>query len=158
MPKNGNIHPTRIFKTPDELEKAFLEYKEDLKKQSKDWVKVQYVGKDGERVEEPQKVPMTLEGFERFCHNNYGNVGQYFDNKDGYYSEFVAICSHIRKEIRENQIIGGLLGFYNPSITQRLNSLTDKTDITSGGKPIETKSNISITLPNGKEIDDFKID
>ena len=38
MPKNGNIHPTRIFKTPDELEKAFLEYKEDLKKQSKDWV------------------------------------------------------------------------------------------------------------------------
>ena len=31
-----------------------------------------------------------------------------------------------REEIRENQIIGGLLGFYNPSITQRLNGLVEK--------------------------------
>lgn len=120
------MHPSRIFKSPDELSDAWAKYKEDLREQSKEWVKVQYVGKDGDRMEDPQKVPMTMEGFERFCFDNYGNVGQYFDNKDGYYEDFVAICSRIKKEIRENQIIGGLLGFYNPSITQRLNNLKEQ--------------------------------
>jgi hypothetical protein len=42
----------------------------------------------------------------------------------------VVICSHIREEIRENQILGGMIGVYNPSITQRLNGLTDKTENT----------------------------
>lgn len=131
------MHPTRIFKSPEELEKAFTEYKEDLKEQSKEWLKIQYVGKEGERKADPQKVPMTLEGFERYCYNHYGYVGQYFDNKDDLYNEFVAICSRIKKEIRENQIIGGILGFYNPSITQRLNGLTERNDVTTNGESID---------------------
>ncbi len=121
-----DIHPTRNYRTEADVQKAFNEYKESLKEQANEWVKVQYVGKDGNKVSEPQKVPMTLEGFERFCYQNYGQISQYFDNKQGYYDDFVAICTRIRKEIRENQIIGGLLGFYNPSITQRLNGLTEK--------------------------------
>jgi hypothetical protein len=120
------MHPTRIFKTPEELEEAFNQYKINLKEQSNEWVKVQYVGKDGDRVEEPQKVPMSKDGFEVFCYKNYGCVEQYFKNQDGYYNEFIPICSYISKEIRENQITGGLLGFYNTSITQRLNGLTEK--------------------------------
>jgi hypothetical protein len=120
------MHPSRIFKSPDDLQKAWNEYKEDLKKQSEKWLKVQYVGKEGERVTDAQKVPMTMEGFEVFCYDNYGCVNQYFDNKDGYYDEFVTICSRIKKEIRQDQITGGMLGFYNPSITQRLNNLHEK--------------------------------
>jgi hypothetical protein len=120
------MHPTRIFKTPEELEKAFEEYKEDLKSQANEWLKVQYVGKEGERVAEPQKVPMTIEGFKRYCRKNYGEAQHYFDNTDNYYNDFCVICRTIKEEIRENQIIGGLLGFHNPSITQRLNSLVDK--------------------------------
>lgn len=123
------MHPTRIFKTPEDLENAFNLYKKDLELQSEQWQKVQYVGKEGQRMSDGQKVPMTKEGFERFCYNNFGCVNQYFDNKEGYYNEFVTICSRISSEIRENQIIGGLLGFYNPSITQRLNSLSDKKEI-----------------------------
>jgi hypothetical protein len=130
MAKNGNVHPTRIFKTPNDLEAAFEEYKENVKKQSTEWQKVQYVGKDGQRVAEPTKVPYTMEGFERFCNKNYGCVNHYFDNKEGYYDDFGTICSRVKKEIRENQIIGGMLGFYNPSITQRLNNLTDKQEHT----------------------------
>jgi hypothetical protein len=137
MAKNYNIHPTRIFKTPSDLEKAWNEYKLNIVEQSKEWLKVQFVGKDGERVAEPTKVPYTMEGFERFCYNNYGTVDQYFKNKDGYYTDFVPICSHIAREIRENQIIGGMMGFYNPSITQRLNNLTEKTDITTNGEAIK---------------------
>lgn len=129
MAKNGNIHPTRIFKQPDELYKAFAEYKAHLKEEAKEWLKIQYVGKDGDRVTDPFKLPYTMEGFENFCYDRYGVIEQYFANKEGYYGDFVNICSRIKKEIRENQITGGLLGMYNPSITQRLNGLTEKSDV-----------------------------
>lgn len=122
-------HPTRIFETPEELEEAWNLYKEDLKVQADEWLKVQYVGKEGTRETDAQKVPYTMEGFERFCRTNYGCVEQYFKNQGEYYNEFVPICSHIRKEIRENQIIGGMLGFFNPSITQRLNGLAEKREV-----------------------------
>ena len=119
------MHPTRIFKSPDELKLAWKAYKDDLEEQSGQWLKVQYVGKDGDRVTDGYKLPYTMEGFEVFCYNNYGTVEQYFKNKDDYYNDFVPICSHIKKEIRANQITGGLLGVYNPSITQRLNNLAE---------------------------------
>jgi hypothetical protein len=136
MAKNGNKHPTRIFDTPEQVYTAFEEYKEDLKSQSNEWIKVQYVGKDGDRVTEPQKVPMTFEGFKRFCRSNYGEIEQYFTNQGGYYDEFIGICTRIKEEIRENQILGGLLGFYNPSITQRLNNLVERQDVTTKDKEI----------------------
>jgi len=141
------MHPTRIFKTPDELEHAWKLYKEDLLVQATDWLKIQYVGKEGQRMTDAMKLPYTMDGFEVFCYNNYGCVEQYFKNKDGYYTEFVPICSHIKKEIRSNQITGGLLGVYNPSITQRLNSLQDntKTELT-GDISVQNPSSISVRI------------
>jgi hypothetical protein len=130
MAKNGNIHPTRIFRSPDELEQAWELYKEDLKIQAWEWPKVQYVGKDGKRVEDVIKLPYTMEGFSVFCYKNYGVIKHYFANTEDMYSDFCTICSHIREEIRTNQITGGMLGFYNPSITQRLNSLVEKSEVT----------------------------
>jgi len=141
------MHPTRIFKTPDELEHAWKLYKKDLLVQAADWLKIQYVGKEGQRMTDAMKLPYTMDGFEVFCYNNYGCVEQYFKNKDGYYTEFVPICSHIKKEIRSNQITGGLLGVYNPSITQRLNSLQDstKTELT-GDISVQNPSSISVRI------------
>lgn len=130
---NGNIHPTRIFKAPEELWKAFEEYKVYLKTEAENWPKVQYVGKDGERKVDYPVLPYTLEGFEGFCYDNYGCASQYFDNKDQLYSDFVVICQRIKREIRAQQITGGLLGAYNASITQRLNGLTEKQDINVSG-------------------------
>lgn len=124
-------HPTRIFQNEDELYTAFEGYKEDLTEQANEWVKVQYVGKHGDRVKDPQKLPQTIEGFERYCRRHHGCVHQYFDNKQGYYADFVAVCARIKSEIRENQILGGMLGFFNPSITQRLNGLRDAVDVKS---------------------------
>lgn len=139
------MHPTRVFKDPEALQKAFNKYKQDLVRQSQEWLRVQYVGKDGTRVQEPQKVPMTMEGFKRFCRENYGEVGQYFANQSGCYQDFVKICESIKEEIRENQIIGGLLNFYNPSITQRLNGLIDKSENTF---KIEDSAIIDWTKPS----------
>ena len=137
------MHPTRIFKSPEELEHAWTLYKESLREEALEWVKVQYVGKDGDRVTDPLKLPYTMEGFEVFCYKNFGTVEQYFKNKDEYYTDFVPICSHIKKEIRSNQITGGLLGVYNPSITQRLNNLSEtvKQDISG-----------SLNIPNIPDI------
>lgn len=124
------MHPTRIFKSPDELEHAWTLYKESLREEALEWVKVQYVGKEGERVTDPLKLPYTMEGFSVYCYKNFGVVRQYFLNQDELYNDFITICSHIKEEIRSNQITGGLLGVYNPSITQRLNSLVDKSEVT----------------------------
>ena len=125
------MHPTRIFKTPEDLVKAWNEYKDSLKERAKEWEKIQYVGKDGNKKTDYPKLALTLEGFEVWAYDKFGVIGQYFDNKDKLYNDFVAICSHIRKEIRADQIQGGLLGFYNPSITQRLNNLKEQTENTT---------------------------
>lgn len=130
------MHPTRIFKHPDELKKAFEGYKAHLEIEAEKWLKVQYVGKDGDRVTDKYKLPYTLEGFKRYCRDNHGDAHPYFINKDGLYLEFVPICLDIREEIRENQITGGLLNIYNPSITQRLNGLTEKSEVVVKEQPL----------------------
>ena len=136
------MHPTRIFKTPDELLDAWNAYKEHLKVEALEWVKIQYVGKDGEQKKDAYKLPYTYEGFKIYCYDNYGSVKHYFDNKDDYYNDFGDICSRIKEEIRHNQITGGLLGIYNPSITQRLNGLAEKSET-------EIKGGLNIpNLPN----------
>lgn len=129
------MHPTRIFKTPEELEAAWKGYNDHLEYEAEKWLKVQYVGKEGERKEDKYKLPMTMEGFEVYCHKHHGTVQHYFDNKEGYYENFGVICSRIRTEIRNDQITGGLLGVYNPSITQRLNGLADKTETKDTTEP-----------------------
>lgn len=141
------MHPTRIFKKPQELDDAWEDFKESLKQEANQWVKVQYVGKDGDRVAEPQKVPYTFEGFKRYCRKNHGEVEQYFTNQDALYKDFIGICRAIKEEIRENQIIGGLLGFHNPSITQRLNNLSENTKTTLDG---------SLTIPKVPDIGNRK--
>jgi hypothetical protein len=69
-----------------------------------------------------------MEGFENWCADNEiaQDLGQYFENRDNRYLEYVAICSRIRRAIRQDQIEGGMVGQYNASITQRLNNLVDK--------------------------------
>ena len=141
--QNGSVHPTRIFKTEDDMHAAWENYKKHVREvEDAKWLKVQYVGKDGDRATDKLKVPYTLEGFQRYCRSvaKIGVIDQYFQNQDGYYDEFIAICRAIRDEIREDQIVGGLLGVYNPSITQRLNGLADK-------KEVENSGNIVLQVP-----------
>lgn len=117
----------RNVKTPEIMWALFQEYTLDLEFKAAEWVKIQYVGKDARRKEDNYKIPMTFEGFKRFCWDEgIGDVEQYFTNQGGIYGEFVGICARIKTCIRENQIIGGMLGVYNPSITQRLNGLVEK--------------------------------
>ena len=126
----------RNIKDEKAMSDLWQAFKKSISEQEKEWQRVQYVGKDGDRREDPVKIPLTLEGFKRYCwDNNIGCIEQYFVNKDSLYGDYVSICSRIKNEIRENQIIGGMNGFFNPSITQRLNGLVDKKEIDDRREP-----------------------
>lgn len=124
----------KYYKTPQELMDAFNDYKEELKKNP--ILVHDFVGKDGDSVNRKKERPLTMAGFEVYCLDNKGDCQHYFDNSDKRYDEYRTICSRIKKAIRQNQIEGGMAGIFNPSITQRLNSLTEKTETTIREQPL----------------------
>lgn len=131
----------KFIETPEAMYELFQEYKKSLKPRE-----IQKATPKGV-VTEWHTPPLTMEGFEVFVYNWEGieskGVEQYFSNRDGRYLAYVDICSRIKKEIRRDQIEGGMVGQFNPSITQRLNGLTEKTDVTTQGERInEIKVNI----------------
>jgi hypothetical protein len=131
----------KYYKSEAQISAVFDAYKADLLKQSDEWQKVQYVGKEGMRVTDGYKVPMTLEGFFIFARKNFGCLRDYFRDYYNEYTDFAEICSNIREEIRANQIIGGMIGIFNPSITQRLNSIKEQVETT-----VSADSAISIKI------------
>ena len=124
----------KYIETPEKMWEHFISYKTETKQKPiivKDWV-----GKDAVDVYREKERPLTLEGFENWCADNdiIENLDNYFANSNDNYTEYSSICSRIRKAIRQDQIEGGMVGIYNPSITQRLNGLVDKkeTEIKGG--------------------------
>lgn len=114
----------KYIETPEILLELFEKYKKKVHENPR----YNYqLDKTGKVVPVPLRVPLTMEGFVIYCYNEISCVDQYFENRDGRYSEYVAICSYIKKEIRNDQIEGGMVGQYNASITQRLNGLAEKT-------------------------------
>ena len=118
----------KAIETPEIMFQLFTEYCEYAKNNP---IKVHdFVGKDGDEVYRLRERPLTIEGFENYVYNQgvISDLGKYFANTDNAYEDFRTICSHIRKKIRQDQIEGGMAGVYNPSITQRLNSLVEKSE------------------------------
>ena len=118
----------KLIETPEKMLEYFNEYCDYAKNNP---IKVHdFVGKDGDEVYRLRERPLTIEGFENYCYNQgiVSNIDRYFANTDNAYEDFRSICSRIRKTIRQDQIEGGMAGVYNPSITQRLNSLVEKSE------------------------------
>ena len=131
----------KLIESPEKLMQIFEEYKAyTLANPRTKYVLSQ---KTAEMIAEPLRVPLTHEGFEIFCYRNYSDVHHYMDNTEGRYSAYRTVCSHIKKEIRNDQITGGMVGQYNPSITQRLNALKEQTDVTSDNEKINA---ITVTI------------
>lgn len=126
-------HPRNV-KTPEDMWDLFLKYREKVKRNPR--YRYQLSQRTGEMVAEPLEAPLTLEGFENYCYDEVGVVWQYFANKEKLYDQYVAICARIKREIREDQITGGMVGQYNPSITQRLNGLVDKQEVSVSEQPL----------------------
>jgi len=92
---------------------------------------VNYSKKVGLKIDSKLRVPLTMDGFEIFCFQKGFTVEHYFRNSNDAYGLYCGICSIIT------------------SITQRLNNLTEKTDITTDGKGIN-EIKVNIIKPNNK--------
>lgn len=119
---------TKAIKTPEELWKYFCEYQKETK--GKPIKKMVFVGKDGVKDYEERERPLTIEGLQNWLFRKgiISTLQDYFMNRDERYSDYVNICHAIKSEIRQDQIEGGMAMIYNPSITQRLNGLVEKTE------------------------------
>jgi hypothetical protein len=126
----------KYIETPEKMWELFEQYKAQTK--SNPILVQDFVGKDGEEVYRRKERPLTIDGFECWCYDNdiISDLSKYFANTDNNYAEYCAICSRIRKAVRTDQIEGGMSGIYNPSITQRLNGLTDKSEMTVKEQPL----------------------
>ena len=148
---------TKYIETPEKMWEYFLSYKEYVKNtpiKIKDWV-----GKDAEQVQREKERPLTFIGFQNYLddQNIITDVTDYFENKDNRYNDFVRICSRIKRNIQEDQISGGMAGIYNPSITQRLNSLTDNIDLSTKGKELNNTQEVKITIVKSEDASDDSI-
>jgi hypothetical protein len=65
-----------------------------------------------------------------------GDLSHYFANTNNRYKRFLTIVTRIRREVRNDQIGGGMAGIYNASITARLNNLVEKKEITNVEQPL----------------------
>lgn len=128
----------KYVESPERMWELFLEYKEDVKANPKH--KNDFAGKDAEEVIKKLERPLTIEGFENYVADKdiISDLGHYFMNKDNRYTDYVTICSRIKRAIRQDQIEGGMVGIYNPSITQRLNGLKENIE-ESGSKEVLIK-------------------
>ena len=140
----------KYIETAEKMWELFLQYEKETK--MKPFLKHTFVGKDGNSQYEERERCLTMEGFyEYVCEHSDTkfntsdpDLSDYFENKDNRYSEYIRICSRIKRRIKKDQIEGGMAGIYNPSITQRLNGLTEKTDVTSNGDNIGGKIEVEI--------------
>jgi hypothetical protein len=139
----------KYIKTPEILWEMFEAYRE--KTQSNPRL-IDKALQSGKVVQEALRVPLTLEGFEVWGYEQGVTLEHYFRNTNGAYEDYCTICQRIKKSIRQDQIEGGMVGQYNPSITQRLNNLTEKTDVTTNGEAIN-EIKISIIRPDTKELE-----
>lgn len=118
----------KLIDSPETMWKLFQDYKAKVK--SDPFIVGDWVGGMAMPVDRKKEKPLTLEGFDNYLFEMeiIDGIDQYFSNQGGAYDDFLGICSRIRNAIREDQISGGMAGIYNPSITQRLNGLVDKSE------------------------------
>jgi hypothetical protein len=139
----------KYIETPEKLWEMFEAYKEKVHSNPR---VIDKALQSGKVVQEKLRVPLTMEGFEVWGFEVGVTLDHYFKNSNQAYDAYCHICQRIKKAIRQDQIEGGMVGQYNPSITQRLNNLTEKTDVTSNGENIN-EIKISIIRPDTKELE-----
>lgn len=123
MPTEKNI------KTPDELWKLFEDYV--AHEQQNPMKKIEYVGRDGNKVETELEVPITFEGFECYLMEQevINDLGDYASNKDGRYGEYATIINRIRKNCFSHNFKGAAVGLFNPNLIARKLGLVDRSRV-----------------------------
>lgn len=137
-----------IFKSPEDLFKACMEYIEWV--HANPFYEYKVVGThQGEAIIEhiPKKRPLTIGSLVLFLDISLVAWRDYAENKG---ENFSYICRVIDEMIRQQKFGGAAAGFFNHAIIARDLGLVDRQDMTSGDKPIDNRT--VIILP-AKEIE-----
>jgi len=116
---------------PELLMDLFKAYKVHVK--SNPLIVTDWVGGKGIEVDRKKEQPLSWDGFELYVmeqgHIKYPDLSEYAEGKNESYKEYFPYCRAIKKYCRVDQINGGMAGIYNPSVTQRLNGLVEKSHV-----------------------------
>lgn len=129
----------RKWKSPDEIIDKLEEYCKACAENPilvQEGKKTKDGGQKSEKVFEMNRVarPMTLDGYCNFAGiSDWSKTKQTYANEEGF-SEAFALVECV---IRDQQVSGAMVGLYKENIVSRINGITDRQDITSGGKRIE---------------------
>ena len=138
----------KYIETPEKLWELFIAYKKNVEDNPR--IKIEYVGRNGEKVKTPLETPLTMVGFECYVMDNTKvtcpDLTNYFEKTEGY-EDYFPISTRIRKKIRENQTIGGLTGQLNANLTARINGYKEQS---------ETVNTTEIKILNIDPLDDSK--
>ena len=104
------------------------------------WIRVDFKGKDVDRVEIPTSVPYTWDGLENYLFeiNVISKLDDYKSNRDGRYNDFVDIITRIDKIIRDRKMTGAIVGVYNSNIIARDLGLAEKREVETDDKKPKT--------------------
>lgn len=128
--KNRETHGVpKALDSPEQLFEIFFEYAEDV--DSKPWIKIDFKGKDADKVEIPMQKPYTWFGFENFLFAKgiIKNLDDYKKNKDDRYSDFADIITRIDRIIYDQKFTGATVGAFNSNIIARELGLADKKEV-----------------------------
>jgi hypothetical protein len=159
--QRGIIGRNRIFQDPEDMQKAFDEYFEYMKKQT--WKKQDFIksGPDaGKIIELETSTPLTIHSLCLFLgvHTKYFNDFQ--DSlktmKDRQKADdFSDIIARAMNVITNQKLEGAMTGAYNPMIVARIEGLKEKTDITSNDQTLT----VQVSRDEAKKIlDDLERD
>ncbi len=117
---------SKYIETPEILWTHFCNY---VKHESEHPMhKVEYVGKDGEKVLTPLETPITFEGFECYLADEgvISDLGDYAKNKDGNYTDYSPIITRIRQNCFVHNFKGASVGIFNANIIAKKLGLIEK--------------------------------
>lgn len=125
----------KYIETPEKLWELFSEYVEHEK--NNPMYKVEYVGKEGDRVNTPLQVPITFEGFECYLADKgvINDLGNYSSNLNGAYTDYLPIITRIKNNCFSQNFKGASVGLFNANIIARKLGLTDKKEIEDKREP-----------------------
>lgn len=94
----------------------------------------------------PVRRPYTLLGVCRYMNASHAYFRAFKSTQS--HEGFLTVIREIEETVADQQISGAMNGFFNGNLVSRVNGLTDRTDITSGDKPLpEVRLNVFNNAP-----------
>lgn len=127
----------KYIESPEKLWEYFTQYVEHEK--NNPMFKVEYVGKEGEKVNTPLQVPIIFEGFECWLADKeiINDLGDYASNKGGAYEAYSTIITRIRNNCFSQNFKGASVGLFNANIIAKKLGLIERQDVTTNGDKVK---------------------